>query len=109
MAHAMMWVKLTFEAEVAARWRFTRARFSSSARTGISRTEVAVGTESEASMFSTNRTIPPRTGSTTSPGRITGARARERGAREAPAPAELVAIAAGAAAGGRSAIFVSEV
>jgi len=44
------------------------------------RTEVAVGTESEASMFSTSRTAPPRIGWRMSPGRIeTGAIAFERG------------------------------
>ena len=121
MAHAMMWVKLTLGVLVAARWRFTRARFSSRARTGTSRIEVAVGTESDASMFSMTRTIPPRTGSTTSPGRMRGARARDRGASAVPvepdAAGAVVAIGAGwcARAGAsislvkvwRSTIFVS--
>ena len=70
MAHATMWVKLILPWPLAWRCLLRRRRFSSTVRTGIVRTEVAVGTESEASMFSTIRMAPPRIGCRMSPGRI---------------------------------------
>ena len=70
MAHATMWVKLILPWPLAWRCLLRRRRFSSTVRTGIVRTEVAVGTVSEASMFSTMRMAPPRMGWRMSPGRI---------------------------------------
>ncbi len=79
MAQATRWVKLTFPCPEASRCLLRRRRFSSSVRTGIVRTEVAVGTWRLASMFSTIRTAPPRIGWRMSPGRMeTRATAFER-------------------------------
>ena len=79
MAQATRWVKLTLPCPAASRCLLSRRRFSSSVRTGIVRTEVAVGTWRLASMFSTTRMAPPRIGWRTSPGRMeTRATAFER-------------------------------
>ena len=84
IAHATMWVKLTFVWPVDSRCLLRRRRFSSSVRTGIVRTDVAVGIWRLASMFSTMRTAPPRIGWRMSPGSTdTRATAVERPPAEA--------------------------
>ena len=80
VAHATRWVKLTLLWPISSRCLLRIRRFSSRARTGTVRTEVAVGTWRLASMFSTMRNAPPRIGWAMSPGRIVGmAMARETG------------------------------
>ena len=59
IAHASRWVKLTLPPVNSARCWFMSVRFSSSRRTGIVRTELAVGTERLACMFSTRRRAGP--------------------------------------------------
>src|SRR5512133_635614 len=63
----MRWVKLTLAPPVRARWLFRICRLTSSSLAGTVRTEVAVGTASEASMFSTMRAVAPRIGTGRSP------------------------------------------
>ena len=71
-------------------------RFSSRARTGTVRTDVAVGTWRLASMFSTMRNAPPRIGWAMSPGKIVGmAMARETGRLTIGAGAEGATAAPG--------------
>ena len=72
MAQATRCVKLTLLRPSDSRCLFRIRRFSSSVRTGISRSEVAVGTWRLASMFSTMRRAPPRMGWAMSPGRMAG-------------------------------------
>ena len=80
MAQETRWVKLILPLPVASRCLFRMRRFSSRVRTGIVRSEVAVGRARLASMFSTMRKAPPRMGWATSPGRM-GAMARAFGRR----------------------------
>ena len=82
---ATRWVKLTLPPMAARSW-FAMRRFSSSTRTGTSRTEVAVGTVRLRSMFSTTRAAAPR--KAWEPAEATGA------------VAPGAALVAGAAAGG---------
>src|SRR3954465_5299243 len=56
----MMWVNDTFPPRALARWPLMTIRLSHSSLTGTDRTEVAVGTASEASMFWTVRAGAPR-------------------------------------------------
>ncbi len=72
IAQAMMCVKLILGCPAGSRCLLSSRRFSSSVRTAIVRTEVAVGIWRLASMFSTRRTAPPRIGCRMSPGRIAG-------------------------------------
>src|SRR5438094_844071 len=51
MAQAMTWVNDAFDCPISVRWLLTTRLFSSSTLTGMLRTDVAVGTASEASMF----------------------------------------------------------
>src|SRR5688572_12185128 len=51
MAQAMRCVNDAFDWPISARWLLMTRRFSSSALTGMLRTDVAVGTDSDASMF----------------------------------------------------------
>src|SRR5947207_11170134 len=60
--YEIRWVKLTLWPPVRARWLFRICRLTSSSFAGTVRTEVAVGTPSEASMFSTIRAVAPRIG-----------------------------------------------
>src|SRR3989440_10067068 len=61
-ANEIRCVKLTLSPPVRARWLFRICRLTSSSLAGTVRTEVAVGTPSEASMFSTIRAVAPRIG-----------------------------------------------
>src|SRR6476646_4403361 len=56
----MRWVKETFPPRARARWLLMTVRLSHSSLTGTDRTEVAVGTVSEESMFWTVRAGAPR-------------------------------------------------
>src|SRR3954447_5289974 len=56
----MMWVNDTLPPRALARWPLMTIRLSHSSLTGTDRTEVAVGTASEASMFWTVRAGAPR-------------------------------------------------
>ena len=56
----MRWVKDTLPPRARARWLLMTMRLSQSSLTGTERTEVAVGTVSEASMFCTVRAGAPR-------------------------------------------------
>ena len=56
----MMWVNDTLPPRARARWLLMTMRLSQSSLTGTERTEVAVGTVSEASMFCTVRAGAPR-------------------------------------------------
>src|SRR3954453_3556434 len=56
----MMWVNETLPPRARARWLLMTVRLSHSSLTGTERTEVAVGTVSEASMFCTVRAGAPR-------------------------------------------------
>ena len=114
MAHDTRWVKLILPFPVASRCLLMMRRFSSRVRTGMVRSEVAVGTARLASMFSAMRRAPPRMGWAMSPGRMAAtATARGFGAATGPegsvrATAVLLvgedAVAAGvAAAAGSSA------
>ena len=58
----MRWVKLTFPPEVRARCWFRIERFTSRSLAGTERTLVAVGTDSDASMFCAMRAAAPRRG-----------------------------------------------
>ena len=58
----MMWVKLTLPPRLRARWLLMTMRLSTSSLAGTARTEVAVGTSSEDSMFVTTRAPAPRMG-----------------------------------------------
>ena len=80
MAQDTRWVKLILPLPVESRCLLRMRRFSSRVRTGIVRSEVAVGTARLASMFSTMRRAPPRMGWAMSPGRM-GAMARALGRR----------------------------
>src|SRR5438132_5787818 len=62
MAQATMCVNDAFDCPLSVRWLFTTRRFSSSALTGIVRTDVAVGTDSDASMFWAIFPAAPRSG-----------------------------------------------
>ena len=52
-AYPMRWVKLTFPPTVRNSWLFTMVRLTSSSLAGTTRTLVAVGTPSDASMLAT--------------------------------------------------------
>ena len=56
----MRWVKETLPPRARARWLLMTVRLSHSSLTGTERTEVAVGTVSEASMLATVRAGAPR-------------------------------------------------
>src|SRR5918997_6762606 len=56
----MMWVKETLPPRARARWLLMTVRLSQSSFTGTERTEVAVGTDSDASMFAAVRAGAPR-------------------------------------------------
>src|SRR5919112_370511 len=56
----MMWVKETFPPRARDRWLLMTMRLSHSSFTGTERTEVAVGTDRESSMFATVRAGAPR-------------------------------------------------
>src|SRR3954466_9613801 len=56
----MMWVNDTLPPRARARWLLMTVRLSHSSFTGTERTEVAVGTVSDASMFCTVRAGAPR-------------------------------------------------
>ena len=56
----MMWVKETLPPRARARWLLITVRLSQSSLTGTVRTDVAVGTVSETSMFCTVRAGAPR-------------------------------------------------
>src|SRR6185312_13226224 len=56
----MRWVNDTLPPRARARWLLITIRLSQSSFTGTERTEVAVGTESESSMFATVRAGAPR-------------------------------------------------
>jgi hypothetical protein len=58
----MMCVKLTLPPRLRARWLLMTIRLSMSSLAGTARTDVAVGTASEASMFVTTRALAPRIG-----------------------------------------------
>ena len=60
IAKPTMWVKDTLPPRARARWLLMTIRLSQSSFTGTLRTEVAVGTSSEASMFCTVRAGAPR-------------------------------------------------
>src|SRR5437764_4107628 len=64
----MMWVKLTLPPRVRARWLFRTLRLTSSSRAGTTRKDVAVGTPSDASMFTAVRRAAPRSGLPTEAG-----------------------------------------
>src|SRR6478736_9948816 len=59
-AQQMRWVKLTFPPRPRARWLLMTMRLSTISLAGTARTEVAVGTSSEASMLVTTRAAGPR-------------------------------------------------
>ncbi len=59
-AKPMMWVKETLPPRARARWLLMTVRLSQSSLTGTDRTDVAVGTLSEASMFCAVRAGAPR-------------------------------------------------
>src|SRR5205085_5027195 len=61
-AHPIMWVKLTFAPRLRARWRFRMLRLVSSSLAGTVRTEVAVGTARDASMYLARVASAPRSG-----------------------------------------------
>ena len=56
----MMWVKETLPPRARARWLLMTIRLSQSSFTGTERTDVAVGTLSETSMFFAVRAGAPR-------------------------------------------------
>ena len=56
----MMWVKETLPPRARARWLLMTIRLSHSSLTGTGRTEVAVGTVSETSMFFAVAAAMPR-------------------------------------------------
>ena len=58
-AHPMRWVKETLPPWVWRRWPLMTARFSMRTLAGMSRAEVAVGIDSEASMFRAVRAAAP--------------------------------------------------
>ena len=58
----MTCVKLTLPPRLRARWLLTTMRLSMSSLAGTARTDVAVGTSSELSMFVTTRALAPRIG-----------------------------------------------
>src|SRR5215217_147389 len=58
----MTWVKLTLPPRLRARWLLMTIRLSMSSLAGTDRTDVAVGTSSEVSMFVTTRALAPRIG-----------------------------------------------
>src|SRR5438105_1325609 len=74
-ANEIRCVKLTLAPPVRARWLFRICRLTSSSLAGTVRTEVAVGTPSEASMFSTIRAVAPRIGTGRSAPSASGAAA----------------------------------
>src|SRR5829696_860238 len=61
-AKPMMWVKLTLPPRLRARWLLMTMRLSMRSFAGTARTDVAVGTCSELSMFVTTRALAPRMG-----------------------------------------------
>src|ERR671912_2836248 len=61
-AKPMMWVKLTLPPRLRARWLLMTMRLSMSSLAGTARTDVAVGTCRELSMFVTTRAPAPRMG-----------------------------------------------
>src|SRR3982751_2719988 len=60
MAYPMRWVKLTFPPRPRARWLLITMRLSAISFAGTARTLVAVGTDSDWSMFCTIRAATPR-------------------------------------------------
>src|SRR5580658_1517228 len=62
----MRWVKLTLAPVVRNSWLLTMVRLTSSSLAGTTRTLVAVGTLSDASMLATIRAAAPRKGATSS-------------------------------------------
>ena len=66
-AQPMRWVKLTLPPRPRARWLLITMRLSTSSLAGTARTEVAVGTSSEASMFCTILAATPRSVVTLAP------------------------------------------
>ena len=58
-AQPMRWVKETLPPRVWARWPLIMARFSMRTLAGTARADVAVGTDSEASMFLAVRAAAP--------------------------------------------------
>src|SRR5437763_5612429 len=78
-AYEIRCVKLTLAPPVRARWLFRICRLTSSSLAGTVRTEVAVGTPSEASMFSTIRAVAPRIGTGRSAPSASGAGAGRAG------------------------------
>src|SRR5436305_3996678 len=62
MAQAMMCVNDAFGWPLSAKWLLMTRRFSSSTLTGMLRTDVAVGTVSDVSMFATILLAAPRSG-----------------------------------------------
>src|SRR2546421_12437205 len=81
-ANEIRCVKLTLSSPVRARWLFRICRLTSSSLAGTVRTEVAVGTPSEASMFSTIRAVAPRIGTGRSAPSVSAAGAAAAGAGE---------------------------
>src|SRR5947207_14101697 len=59
-AHEIRWVKETFPPRLRRRWLLMTVRLSIRSLAGITRTLVAVGTLSDASMFVTTRAAGPR-------------------------------------------------
>src|SRR5882757_5977536 len=62
MAKPMRWVKETLPPRARLRWLLMTMRLSNSSFTGIARTEVAVGSSSEACMFFATAAAGPRSG-----------------------------------------------
>src|SRR5215467_12295239 len=61
-AYPIKWVKLTLPPRPRARWLLITIRLSAISFAGTARTQVAVGTASDASMFATMRAATPRIG-----------------------------------------------
>src|SRR5690348_13946562 len=72
MAYPMMWVKETFPPRARLRWLLMTMRLSISSFAGTARTLVAVGIESEASMFATIRAEGPLRAISSGPAGATG-------------------------------------
>src|SRR6266498_474539 len=97
----MRCVKLTLTPPVRARWLLRICRLTSSSLAGTVRTEVAVGTPSEASMFSTIRAVAPRIGTGRSaPSVCAAGGAAAGGAGEGEGACQVVDAAPGGAAEG---------
>src|SRR4051794_34475308 len=107
----MRWVKLSLPPRVRVRWLFAIFRLTSSSLAGTGRTEVAVGTASDAAMFLTMAAPAPRIGSpaggSVAAGAGAAAGAAADGGAAAGAGAGAAVGAAGAAVDGAAAPFVA--